>query len=144
VTLKIVTIGFRGRALLRGAAIAAILAWSVSATAQSLVVAGTSYASPAEYLVGTWQWLREKPQQLMQMHFARNGDFFFNNLTAELIHYGKFEATKDSIRLTITRTCEKGKCRSPNPPALHNYPLRPLEPNVMYSADEKWNRLSSE
>lgn len=139
------TFSLRFDAALRALGLVALVLLSFGdARGEPLVVSGTRYESLADFLYGTWEWKRPEPRQAVQMRFSLNGDFFYNNFTTELIHYGRFVAKTNSLELTISRSCSKGNCNSRNPPLVVSYPIQPEEKNLMYSAFEKCDRLSRE
>lgn len=112
-----------------------------AAQAQEISVQGRTFASLEAFLEGNWIFYRREPAQTMRLRFGGSDrSLYFNNETAELIHYGSYKSAANGVELTITKSCDPKGCTDRNPPAVLTYPIKPDTPNRFYSNDEEWNR----
>lgn len=127
---------------IRRLAIVALLALAMpfAAAAQQLNLPDGKYASPAEFIIGTWKWERQQPRQTVIMRFERNGAFYFHNMGLRLEHYGSYGVAGGQFNLRVNRTCENKQCSTRNPPMDVQYPFTPVSAKVFMSNDEKWER----
>ena len=123
------------------------LAWSDSAQAQPLVLAdGSRYASIAEYYAGTWKWERPQPRQTAITRFGRDGSFFFHNLTTGLQHYGRYLPGETTFKVALEKSCSDNgaRCQAHEPPAVKDYPFKPVSADLFTAGDERWERQKTD
>ncbi|MBV8393492.1 MAG: hypothetical protein JOY81_09965 [Alphaproteobacteria bacterium] len=119
-----------------------VLAQSGAPHAQALTLPDGKFASLSEYLSGTWKWERQEPRQTVIMKFEGNGAFYFNNLTIDLQHWGKYVVSDGNLKVIVSRSCsnQSRNCEDRNPPLDLDYPLTPASAGVFMSNAEKWER----
>jgi hypothetical protein len=112
------------------------------AAAQALNLPDGSFASPGEFIVGSWKWERAEPRQTVWMRFEQGGGFFFHNQTTGLQHFGTFTASGGGLHLNIIRSCESNgaRCADRSPPLVVNYNFKPVAAGVFMSETERWER----
>ena len=120
-----------------------VLAWAGAASAQALVLPdGSRYAAVADYYVGTWKWERPQPRQTAITRFGRDGSFFFYNLTNGLQHYGRYFPGETTFKVALSKSCSDNgaRCQTHEPPALKDYPFKPVSADLFMAGDERWER----
>ena len=123
---------------------AALVVMGIAAHAEPVTLDGQTFASLAAFLQGSWRYQQRQPEQTMNMRFGADGSFYFHNETIDVTHNGSFSATNNRMQLSLTQTCQRGKCVTNNPPRVVDYPMRPAKPNVFFSNDEEWTRVPAE